>query len=1693
MESEEEDYEDLSLEEAEQYEHLQLIPNISNISETKFSSNDIFYPLKEFNLFLKEDEFNLKIYNETKKIQLYLMESIDKFIKIFINNDNDNNDNPASFSDVLNYLEKRAIKNECICAGVIDLIPGWKCEDCSIYENSIYCSDCYINSKDLHKNHKVYFLYSAAGMCDCGDPGSLKMFCNKHTGPFKSQEEIKKFIEKSFSENEIKNLTNFFDEFFYKFSRYFFLFDDFNLFYNQNFEEFFSKSEIEEKDEIKKDIILLKKNFCIVFQNFLNFLRPISQKNMGMLHFLANYFIKNNLYINSKSDEDDKEFMTKHKCYIIEKNDIKILNENGEQHKCQCPFIRLFMINYREEIKSKENENKEFLLLFPHNFFLKNYFCISFFFLNKQILLNNNVDILGNKNQFFSEDIIELLATKTTLIEETYDIFYDYFKEAFTSFKYKNKEGNIINTKLESLLKRCVFIENDTKYYSKPKISSLFSKKTFIIKKIIDTICLLHNQMEFKSIYPHPFFQENRGFSKEIVEIEYNLLEIIENIIMYINWNELSYSEEIFKYLIYKIINQEKEGIKQLKENEFSFHLCLYRCFGLLINDFCFNYSIKNNCTLMQSIEYFKNFFDSKKEIELFVDKLMKDYFVLLGFIGGINNNYFNYYESMINYPLNYINKNIYIKIDICTLKYLFALSDKKFDLIQYLKISNVENVFKIFKTAFFKENESILLNGKKSPFIFFDESDEKNKEKDLFKYEFDKTNYVMQLIFLFYIIIKFMKNDSCHYFCLMRKYNEVLSSQKKKELFDIIKNNKHTYEDLKNILIENIILKMVSHGNLVDLRMLKKNINKNLIYIFNEDNTVQKILDELTENKMKGEKKIFYLKDKYLNNLDMNYYINPNDKSKAQRYIQNFKNDEIKLYNKYYNKVSKLTFDFLENTYEKILLNKDNLFTFKKMIEVLIESNEKLVELERKSLRNSILPTILNYLSNFGVINTKSFINFKIQNKEIINDIKNILIKSIKKNKTNELFGKDLEEYIQLVIKELDYYMIINNEIKDDLNQLNENGFMTKYIQKIKKENKEENNINININETNSQKIRAQKLREIYKSKVKNNLQNFIEKSITDKNIENNLKISIEEEKKEENKNEIMCFYCRNKIELNKWNKPYGKVGLLINDYFYSNSIKSTLRNEINKINKNNKNKQKLIYEQYFWENDENKDKNLRIVSCGHYFHYECIKPINDKFSCPICLKEHSIIIPPLNILKKENEYNFLNGEKIEILAKPDEKEENSEKIDPNILQFLEYISAFLLIIFKKEQNNIIDLFYETYKNNFNFLGNIFYSEGSTFNKKQQIDNLQNIILSFRYMLGTNNLRLANLKSYIKSNLNILLSYSDENNIIRNCKNMFYVKLLDKILLSLTILFDYDELKQTFKYLIYIFLPYFSFGNYLRYLIINDIALNQINIDQFKKYIMENNEEMVNIFKIFLQKLTLIKLITDYNNKNDEIIKSFNEFSIEQFLTLLNIDNLYILLSKNINEINFLDIFVYLPKIFNSNEILFKEYKNNFNDIFNIIIKNIKFDFETQKESLTKELIINFNPIKFDFIEFDKKIFDWIENNLNKKCKICSKHSKYSYICLICGNKVCHINSCNQFMKHAELCNGNNSIFLDMDDMKICISIEMRYMHYFFSLYLNKNGIGPSGFEIGNNYTLSEENLKFAIKNFISYDFFFK
>ena len=75
MESEEEDFEEISVEEVEQEEQIEQ-PNLNKINNY---NNDIFTPLDEAKLSFEEDDFNLKIYNENKKMQTYLNESLIKF------------------------------------------------------------------------------------------------------------------------------------------------------------------------------------------------------------------------------------------------------------------------------------------------------------------------------------------------------------------------------------------------------------------------------------------------------------------------------------------------------------------------------------------------------------------------------------------------------------------------------------------------------------------------------------------------------------------------------------------------------------------------------------------------------------------------------------------------------------------------------------------------------------------------------------------------------------------------------------------------------------------------------------------------------------------------------------------------------------------------------------------------------------------------------------------------------------------------------------------------------------------------------------------------------------------------------------------------------------------------------------------------------------------------------------------------------------------------------------------------------------------------------------------------------------------------------------------------------------------------------------------------------------------------------
>jgi hypothetical protein len=100
---------------------------------------------------------------------------------------------------------------------------------------------------------------------------------------------------------------------------------------------------------------------------------------------------------------------------------------------------------------------------------------------------------------------------------------------------------------------------------------------------------MIHNEIKFKSIYPHPEFQEKK-YSIDFINLELTLLRIVECINLFIKWDQINIIKDIFKYITNKIINQESEGILTLEKDEYTFHLGLYRSFGLIINYFCFNF-----------------------------------------------------------------------------------------------------------------------------------------------------------------------------------------------------------------------------------------------------------------------------------------------------------------------------------------------------------------------------------------------------------------------------------------------------------------------------------------------------------------------------------------------------------------------------------------------------------------------------------------------------------------------------------------------------------------------------------------------------------------------------------------------------------------------------------------------------------------------------------------------------------------------------------------------------------------------------------------------------------------------------------------------------------------------------------------------------------------------------------------------
>ena len=128
------------------------------------------------------------------------------------------------------------------------------------------------------------------------------------------------------------------------------------------------------------------------------------------------------------------------------------------------------------------------------------------------------------------------------------------------------------------------------------------------------------------------------------------------------------------------------------------------------------------------------------------------------------------------------------------------------------------------------------------------------------------------------------------------------------------------------------------------------------------------------------------------------------------------------------------------------------------------------------------------------------------------------------------------------------------------------------------------------------------------------------------------------------------------------------------------------------------------------------------------------------------------------------------------------------------------------------KDYDSIIDklFFYQSFLNH---LGNMFLWDVRNYFKNKQINNIQNIILSLRYLIKINYIDINQIIKYIRNGFeNLIKEFNENDNIIEKYKEKYFSNYIDKIIFSFVLLLDYNEIQKLFIYIINISLPYFSF-----------------------------------------------------------------------------------------------------------------------------------------------------------------------------------------------------------------------------------------------------------------------------------------
>ena len=93
-----------------------------------------------------------------------------------------------------------------------------------------------------------------------------------------------------------------------------------------------------------------------------------------------------------------------------------------------------------------------------------------------------------------------------------------------------------------------------------------------------------------------------------------------------------------------------------------------------------------------------------------------------------------------------------------------------------------------------------------------------------------------------------------------------------------------------------------------------------------------------------------------------------------------------------------------------------------------------------------------------------------------------------------------------------------------------------------------------------------------------------------------------------------ILCDSCNKEIKMKDNKTTYAKIGRIVKDYFYVNSFNSTARLELKKLKENNSEIKDIDVDYIINSKKCLKEANLIVTSCGHIFHFSCLKQNKQK-----------------------------------------------------------------------------------------------------------------------------------------------------------------------------------------------------------------------------------------------------------------------------------------------------------------------------------------------------------------------------------------------------------------------------------------------------------------------------------------------